>query len=117
MDFSKKKTPIEQPKDKVEPEKQWLIGDLEQTVETLHTNAERIQVLEKNWHESEWYLGEAKARNQRLEDELREKDHYIRKLEAEAHQLKEQLAELTLPIEVKDKQLHLEPITFKKPVK
>lgn len=101
---------MERVKKSTEPEKLVAISDLEQVVETLRTNTERIQMLEKSWHESEWYLGEARARNTRLEDELRDKEHYIRKLEAECHQIKQQLAELTMPLEVKDRHLHLEPV-------
>ncbi|MBF0387392.1 MAG: hypothetical protein HQL20_06005 [Candidatus Omnitrophica bacterium] len=101
-------------KNRADQEKQLLIGDLEQAVETLRSNSGRILELEKSWHESEWYLGEAKARNQRLEDELREKEHYIRKLEAQNHQLQEKLAEFTLPLAVKDKSLHLEPVPPRK---
>lgn len=74
---------MDQVKNKVELEKKELIAGLEDTLETIRQNAEQIKVLEKSWHESEWYLGEARARAQRLDDELRDKDHHIRKLEAE----------------------------------
>lgn len=74
-------------------EKQSLIADLEQAVETLHENAERIQELEKKWNESEWYLGEARARNQHLDDELRERDHRIFRLEEERRTVRQQLEE------------------------
>ncbi len=77
----------------IEKEKQSLIDDLEQAVEALRANAERIKALEKSWSESEWYLGEARARNQRLEDELRDKDHYIRKIEDERASLRQRLDE------------------------
>ena len=87
-------------KNRIELEKQSLIADLEQAVETLRCNAERIQHLEKSWGESEWYLGEAKARNQRLEDELREKDYYIRRIDAERVLLREHYEEFKRLIEV-----------------
>ena len=64
-----------------------LVEALEQAVETLRQNTERIQTLEKMHAESEWYLGEAKARNQQLEDELRNKEQYIRAMEDERREL------------------------------
>jgi len=75
----------------LDPERQTLIDDLEQAVEALREKSHHIEQLEKSWHESEWYLGETRARNQRLEDELRDKDHYIRKIEADCSDLKQQL--------------------------
>jgi predicted RNase H-like nuclease (RuvC/YqgF family) len=75
---------MDQVKNKAEPDtKQSMIADLEDALETLRANSQRIQVLEKNWGESEWYLGEARSRIQRLEDEIRDKDQQIRKLESE----------------------------------
>ncbi len=64
-------------------EKAKLIDDLVEAVEALREHAQRIADLEKKWGESEWYLGETKARNQRLEDEMRDREHYVRKLEEE----------------------------------
>jgi chromosome segregation ATPase len=84
---------MDQVKNRLELDKQSLVSDLEQAVETLRNNAERIQLLEKSWGESEWYLGETKARNQRLEDELRDKDFYIRRMEDDRMKVMKELEE------------------------
>lgn len=75
-------------------DKQSIIEDLEEALEAIREKSERIKVLEKNWGESEWYLGEARARIQRLEDELRDKDQVIRKLEADIRPQPQLRAEL-----------------------
>jgi hypothetical protein len=73
---------------KLELDKQALVIDIDKVIEAIaEQSEERMQTIEKNLSEVQWYLGEEKAKNQQLENDVQGKNQYIQKIEEDLRKL------------------------------
>ena len=67
---------------------QKLILGIEKLKEAEKLRGTHMATFEKELNDTQWYLGEEKAKSHRLQEDLRDKIHYIEKLEEELQNLR-----------------------------
>jgi len=67
---------------------QKLVLEIEKLNEVVKQSGTHIATIQKELNDTQWYLGEEKAKSHRLQEDLRDKIHYIQGLEDELQNLR-----------------------------
>jgi len=67
---------------------QKLFLEIEKLNEVVKQSGTHIATIQKELNDTQWYLGEEKAKSQRLQEDVRDKIHYIQGLEEELQNLR-----------------------------
>jgi chromosome segregation ATPase len=67
---------------------QKLVLEIEKLNEVVKQSGTHIATIQKELKDTQWYLGEEKAKSQRLQEDVTDKIHYIQGLEEELQNLR-----------------------------
>ena len=67
---------------------QKLVLEIEKLNEVVKQGGTHIVTIQKELNDTQWYLGEEKAKSQRLQEDVRDKIYYIQGLEEELQNLR-----------------------------